>query len=229
MVTSTRDVTELKRAQDELVHQALHDPVTGLANRVLLMDRLAHALARMQRRPGQVVLLFVDLDRFKQINDSFGHGVGDQILVEVGRRLSTFSRHNDTVARFGGDEFVLIYDDVATDDVQPMVERVMASLSEPLGDENHELFVTTSIGVVVTSDPATVPEDLIRDADVAMHQAKARGRDRYQFFDPQFRERASDRYTVETELTRALERQQLRWSTSRCSPCGRNGSSGRRR
>jgi diguanylate cyclase (GGDEF)-like protein/PAS domain S-box-containing protein len=211
VVTSTREVTELKRAQDELSHQAVHDPVTGLANRVLLMDRLTQALARMQRRPSQMVLLVVDLDQFKQVNDTFGHSAGDKLLVEVGRRLTAFSRHNDTVARFGGDEFVLIYDDVPTDDdVHQVVGRVMRSLSEPMLDNGRELFVTASVGVVVTNDPLSVPENLIRDADAAMYQAKSRGRNCYQFFDPAFRERTSGRYTVETELARALERRQLR-------------------
>jgi diguanylate cyclase (GGDEF)-like protein/PAS domain S-box-containing protein len=211
VVTSTREVTELKRAQDELYHQAVHDPVTGLANRVLLMDRLAQALARMQRRPTQLVLLFIDLDQFKQVNDTFGHSAGDRLLVEIGRRLTGFSRHNDTVARFGGDEFVLIYDDVATDDdLHRVLARVMCSLAEPFLDGGRELFVTASVGVVVTSDSQASPDDLLRDADAAMYQAKASGRNCYQFFDPVFRERASSRYALETELARALERQQFR-------------------
>jgi diguanylate cyclase (GGDEF)-like protein/PAS domain S-box-containing protein len=211
VVTSPREVTELKRTQDELYHQAVHDRVTGLANRVLLMDRLTQALARMKRRPGQIVVLFVDLDQFKQVNDSFGHGAGDKLLSEIGRRLSGLSRHNDTVARFGGDEFVLLYDDVADDDdLHRLLTRVMRCLSEPFLDGGHELLVTASVGVVVTSDPQVAPDDLLRDAAAAMYQAKARGRNCYQFFDPQYRERASGRYTLETELARALERQQLR-------------------
>ncbi len=210
VVTSTREVTELKRAQDELYHQAVHDPVTGLANRVLLMDRLTQALTRMQRHPSQMVLLFIDLDQFKQVNDTFGHSVGDKLLVEIGRRLSMFSRPNDTVARFGGDEFVLIYDDVADDAIHGLLGRVMGSLSEPFLDGGRELFVTASMGVVVTTNPQAAADDLIRDADTAMYQAKAHGRNGYQFFDPEFRERLSGRYTLETELALALERKQLR-------------------
>ena len=211
VVTSTREVTELRRVQDAMSHQAVHDPVTGLANRVLLMDRLTQSLARMQRRPSQIALLSMDLDEFKQVNDTFGHSVGDRLLVEVGRRLTAFSRHNDTVARLGGDEFVLIYDDVGSDDdVHRVVDRVMRSLAEPYLDNGREVFVTASIGVVVTTDPHVLPENLIGDADAAMYQAKTRGRNRYQFADPEFRERAVGRYTVETELARALERGQLR-------------------
>jgi diguanylate cyclase (GGDEF)-like protein/PAS domain S-box-containing protein len=211
VVTSTREVTELTRVQDAMSHQAVHDPVTGLPNRVLLMDRLTQALARMQRRTSQIALLSINLDEFKQVNDTFGHSAGDRLLVEVGRRLTAFSRHNDTVARLGGDEFVLIYDDVGSDeDVNRLVDRVLRSLAEVHLDNGRELFVTASIGVVVTADPHVPAENLIRDADAAMYQAKTRGRNCYQFADPEFRERASGRYTVETELTRALDRGQLR-------------------
>ena len=211
VVTFTREVTELKRTQDELAHQAVHDPVTGLANRVLLVDRLNQALARMKRRPGRIVLLFVDLDQFKAINDTYGHGVGDKLLVETGRRLTAISRPSDTVARFGGDEFVLVLDEFCTDDdAHATAGRVVSSLCEPFIDNGHELFVTASVGLVVTTDPLATAEDLVRDADAAMYQAKARGRNCYQFFDPELRDRAAKRYAVEADLAQALEHHQLR-------------------
>jgi diguanylate cyclase (GGDEF)-like protein/PAS domain S-box-containing protein len=211
VVTSTREVTELKRTQDELAHQAVHDPVTGLANRVLLVDRLNHALARMKRRPGRLVLLFIDLDQFKAVNDTYGHGVGDKLLVEAGRRLIAISRPSDTVARFGGDEFVVVLDEFCTDDdAHAAAARVVSSLGEPFVNNGHELFVTASVGLVVTTDPTATAEDLVRDADAAMYQAKARGRNCYQFFDPELRDKAARRYAVETDLARALEHGQLR-------------------
>ncbi len=211
VVTSTREVTELKRTQDELAHQALHDPVTGLANRVLLLDRLHGALARMKRRPGRIVLLFIDLDQFKAINDTYGHGVGDKLLVETGRRLTAIVRPCDTVARFGGDEFVVVLDEFCTEEhAHATADRVVDSLSAPFFDNGHELFVTASVGLVVTTDPSATGEDLVRDADAAMYQAKARGRNCYQFFNPELRDRAAKRYAVEADLARALERRQLR-------------------
>lgn len=211
VVASTREVTELRRAQDRLAHQAVHDPVTGLANRVLLMDRLGQSLRRLERHPGQIALLFVDLDQFKEVNDTCGHGVGDRLLVEVGNRLSALSRPNDTVARFGGDEFVLLCDELGADeDLRGVAGRVVRGLSEPFVDDGHELYVTGSVGVVATTDPYAVAEDLVRDADAAMYQAKERGRNRFQFFDADLRDLAAARYAVETDLSRALERDQFR-------------------
>jgi diguanylate cyclase (GGDEF)-like protein/PAS domain S-box-containing protein len=211
VVASTREVTELKAAQSKLAHQAVHDPLTGLANRVLLTDRLTRALLRMERQPGRIALLFVDLDHFKEVNDTHGHDAGDRILVEVGDRLSEIARRIDTVARFGGDEFVLLCSELGSDDdVRVVADRVVRGLSEPFMDGGFEQHITASVGVVMTCDPYASPESLVRDADAAMYQAKERGRNHYQFFDAGLRDRAVAKSTVESELALALDRGQFR-------------------
>ncbi len=139
----------------------MHDPLTGLANRVLLTDRLTRALLRMERQPGRLALLFVDLDHFKDVNDAHGHEAGDRILVEVGERLTEIARRIDTVARFGGDEFVLLCDKLNTDDdVRVVADRVVRGIAEPfdVGD-GVALHVTASVGVVMTSDPYTTSRE----------------------------------------------------------------------
>jgi diguanylate cyclase (GGDEF)-like protein/PAS domain S-box-containing protein len=211
VVASTREVTELKRAQSKLAHQAVHDPLTGLANRVLLTDRLTRALLRMERQPGRIALLFVDLDHFKEVNDTHGHDAGDRILIEVGERLSEIARRIDTVARFGGDEFVLLCGELGSDDdVRVVADRVVRGLREPFMDGGFEQHITASVGVVMTCDPYASPDSLVRDADAAMYQAKERGRNHYQFFDAGLRDRAVAKYTVESELAVALDRGQFR-------------------
>jgi diguanylate cyclase (GGDEF)-like protein/PAS domain S-box-containing protein len=211
VVASTREVTELRRAQNDLAHQAVHDPLTGLANRVLLVDRLQHALAQLERAPGYVALLFVDLDHFKDINDTYGHDTGDRVLVEVGRRLSSLPRRNDTVGRFGGDEFIVLCDQLRSeDDVRVIAERIVQRLVEPFIDGGRELSITASVGVVVTNDQYAVGEELLRDADVAMYQAKQSGRKRYQFFDAALRDREAARHAIEVDLIYALEHDQFR-------------------
>jgi diguanylate cyclase (GGDEF)-like protein/PAS domain S-box-containing protein len=211
VVASTREVTELRRVQSKLAHQAVHDPLTGLANRVLLVDRLTQALLRMERQPGQLALLFIDLDHFKVINDTHGHETGDRLLVEIGERLTGIARRLDTVARFGGDEFVLLCDRLRTDeDVRVVADRIVRGIGEPFFSDGIELNVTASVGVVMTSDPYAGCENLVRDADAAMYQAKERGRDHYQFFDAGLRDRAVAKNAVGWELAKALERGQFR-------------------
>jgi len=211
IVCCTRDVTELLRAQSELAYRALHDPVTGLANRTLLLDRLGEALLRMERRPGQMAILFVDLDHFKEINDAYGHDVGDKLLVQVGARLTALSRRIDNVARFGGDEFVLLTDTLRTaDDVCTIADRIVRSLSEPFIVDGRELYISASVGVSMTGDTQVDSESLVRNADAAMYQAKERGRNNYQFFDADLRDRAARKYAIETQLVHALARNQFR-------------------
>jgi diguanylate cyclase (GGDEF)-like protein/PAS domain S-box-containing protein len=207
---STRELTAQKRAEQALAHQALHDAVTGLANRVLFADRLAQALVRMERQPGRIAVLFVDLDHFKDVNDSLGHGVGDWLLNEVGNRLRRASRRIDTVARFGGDEFVLLCDKLrAEEDVRLVADRIVRALYEPFVRDGLNLRISGSVGIVVTDSPSANPSDLVRDADAAMYQAKERGRNRFQFFEPSIRDKANARHTLEAELRLALERDEF--------------------
>jgi diguanylate cyclase (GGDEF)-like protein/PAS domain S-box-containing protein len=206
LVMST-DITALKRSEAELAHQALHDPLTGLANRALLLDHLATALAQSRRRPEPLAVLFLDLDRFKVINDSLGHGAGDQLLVEVGRRLERSLRSGDTVARIGGDEFVMLLPDVSNaDEAVTIAERVLRTVRGPVVLDGDEVFTTASIGIAVAGGGAdTTADSLLRDSDTAMYRAKARGRDRLEIFDEELRTQATTRLQLEMFLRRAVE------------------------
>jgi diguanylate cyclase (GGDEF)-like protein/PAS domain S-box-containing protein len=205
----TRDITAQVKAERALAYQVLHDPVTGLANRFSLMDRLKQALLAMERLPGRLAVLFVDLDHFKEVNDSFGHEAGDQLLVEVGRRLSHVSRRADTVARLGGDEFVVLCTSLHNDDdVSLIAERIVAGVRAPYLKEGNELAVTCSVGVYVTGDPQSEPEDLLRGADEAMYEAKQSGRNRHRTFNPTDHITSSTSH-LKSELARALERREL--------------------
>ncbi|HEY0871312.1 MAG TPA: EAL domain-containing protein, partial [Acidothermaceae bacterium] len=208
-----RDLTDRKRAEDALAAQAVQDPLTGVANRVLLVDRLQQALVRLERHPGRLAVMFLDVDRFKVINDSVGHGAGDALLVEIARRLELTARRSDTVARFGGDEFVVLCEQVAAlEDAAVMAGRITRALAEPFAYANQIIHITASIGIAVTDDPLTPPASLIRDADAAMYQAKDRGRGNgsFQFFDAGVRERAVARMEIDGQLRHAIERAEFR-------------------
>ncbi|MCU1675287.1 MAG: hypothetical protein JWM93_45 [Frankiales bacterium] len=208
-----RDLTDRKRAEEALALQAVQDPLTGLANRVLLVDRLGQALVRLERQPGRLAVIFLDLDRFKVINDSLGHAAGDALLIEVARRLRVAARRSDTVARFGGDEFVMLCERLAADeDAAVIAGRISRALSDIFLYDDQIIRLTGSMGIAVASDPSTRPDGLIRDADAAMYQAKERGHGSgsYQFFDAGVRERAVARMTMEGELHLALERGEFR-------------------
>ncbi|HEX2700670.1 MAG TPA: EAL domain-containing protein [Acidimicrobiales bacterium] len=196
---------------EELRAQALRDPLTGLPNRTLLIDRLAHALHRLRRRQGAVAVLFCDVDRFKVVNDSLGHHAGDELLVAVAHRIESGLRAGDTATRFGGDEFVVVCEDVR-DEVQAaaVAERLAASLAEPFLLRGEDIYVTASVGVAMSFDPDEDPRALVRDADAAMYEAKAQGRARCVVFDNPMRERAVARLEVENDLRRAIERGELR-------------------
>jgi diguanylate cyclase (GGDEF)-like protein len=198
---------ERKRAEVELAHQAMHDALTGLPNRALFYDRLGQALNRVGRQESAVAVLFLDLDRFKNINDSLGHGAGDKLLVAVAERLGRVLRGGDTAARFGGDEFVLLCEDVSGErQAIAIAERIAAELDAPFLIDNDEVFARTSVGIALATEMGARPEALIRDADAAMYRAKERGGGVYEVFDDQMRERAVRRMATENALHRALER-----------------------
>ena len=207
MVGSIHDVTERKALEQRLKHQALHDPLTGLPNRILFADRLDHALTRSERRDGSVVVLFLDLDNFKYVNDSLGHKAGDSLLVAVAGRLRALLRPEDTLARLGGDEFVALLEDVG-DRSQAMrvVERVGKGMRVPVLVDGRDVFVTASIGVAFSGSAEDRPEDLIRDADAAMYRAKESGKDHHAVFQPEMKDYSSRRLGLESDLRLALRR-----------------------
>jgi diguanylate cyclase len=206
-----RYAIERKFAEVQLSHQALHDPLTGLANRALLMERLAQALARTERRPSSVAVLFLDIDRFKTINDNFGHEVGDSVLACIGDRLRKALRPEDVASRFGGDEFVVLCEDLEDDrHVVTIANRIGRSISEPISLDAGEVVVTTSIGIAAARGIGDRPEVLLRNADAAVYRAKERGRDRLEFFDQRMRARLLSRSRRETELRHAIDAGELR-------------------
>ena len=206
---------ERKRAQAAeraLIHQAFHDTLTGLPNRALLDDRLGQALARRERRPLEIAVLFLDIDRLKWVNDSLGHAAGDQLLVTAAHRLTAVLRPGDTVARFGGDEFVVLCDDVGGEcEALVVAERLREALAAPFHLRDREIGLTASIGIALASSSThDSPDALLRDADAAMYRAKERGRDRVELFDDQMRSRAVARLETESMLRRAMDRDELR-------------------
>ena len=204
------DVSDQRAAEEKLLHQALHDPLTGLPNRRLLLDRLQQAIARSRRRGNYVAVLFLDLDRFKVINDSFGHATGDQVLMEVARRLQELTRSSDSLARLGGDEFVVLVEDMTDPDEAPAVaRRIEEALSLPMAVQpDVTVSITTSIGITVArsgDDPAA----LLRDADTALYRAKEQGRARHEVFGDHLRRRALRRMRTERELRAAVADERL--------------------
>jgi len=193
-----------------LERQALHDPLTKLPNRLLLMDRARQALSRLRRSNGPIALLFIDLDRFKAINDSLGHAVGDHLLISVSERLAEMLRDSDTVARLGGDEFVILAEDLDSDaEALAVAERVLHALEEPFQVGSAEVSMLASVGVSITHDPEAEPEDLLREADVAMYRAKGAGGHNLELFNEDLRREASARLKLEDRLDHALPRHEL--------------------
>jgi diguanylate cyclase (GGDEF)-like protein/PAS domain S-box-containing protein len=211
IVLNCRDISERKAFEEQLTHQAFHDPVTGLANRALFAERVRHAIARTRREHQSVAVVFLDLDDFKTINDSLGHAAGDEVLVEVAKRLATSVRASDTAARFGGDEFALLLEDIdGVQEAADTADRVLETLALPLRVAHKELSLRCSIGISVVSDGSPAgAEELIRDADAAMYRAKRDGKGSYRLFEPEMHEGVLARLELRTDLQRAIATEQL--------------------
>jgi len=209
MAGSQTDITGRKNAEAQLLYDAFHDALTGLPNRALFMDRLEHVIARAKRHPTYLYgVLFLDLDRFKVINDSLGHGIGDKLLVEVGQRLKSCLRPGDTVARLGGDEFSILLEDIAdAADAEEITHRIEQILSPHHTIRGNEIFTTQSIGIALRSDRYEWPEQILRDADIAMYEAKSKGKSRHEFFDTKMHASIIDRLQLESDLRIAVEHQ----------------------
>jgi diguanylate cyclase (GGDEF)-like protein/PAS domain S-box-containing protein len=207
-----RDISEHHATRQQIQHQALHDRLTGLPNRTLFLELLEHSVQRARRSPDyRFAVLFLDLDNFKIVNDSLGHHEGDKLLVNIAQRLRESIRASDMLARFGGDEFVILLDDL--DDyaeVDTLAQRIQQVLGPPFTINDHPITVSISIGVALGSDPLSQPADLLRDADTAMYRAKALGPGHYVIFDPTMHLSAVERLHTENELRRAIEHDELR-------------------
>ena len=205
------DITERKHYEEQLEHRAFHDPLTELPNRSLFMNRVEQGLARLDRRGKALAILFFDLDRFKVVNDTMGHEKGDALLQEIGKRLNMMLRPGDTAARFGGDEFTLLLEDLnGIDDARVITERLIEALQEPIDMEGREFEITASIGVAMSFSRHDRASDLLRNADIAMYRAKNKGKARYEVFDTKMSAAALSRLQLEIELRQAVKWEQLR-------------------
>jgi diguanylate cyclase (GGDEF)-like protein/PAS domain S-box-containing protein len=207
-VLNIRDVTDRKILEEQLRHQALHDPLTKLANRTRFADRLEHALVRHAESGNSLAVLFMDLDNFKAVNDSLGHAAGDVLLTQVAERVHACLRRGDTVARLGGDEFAILLEEVrSADETEAMCRRILASLNRPFDIEGKELIMGASIGVALSTPDATTDADtLLRNADVAMYAAKSQGKGCFRMFEPSMHVSMMERLELLADLQRALDR-----------------------
>jgi diguanylate cyclase (GGDEF)-like protein/PAS domain S-box-containing protein len=206
VVLNTRDVSERRRLEEQLTHQAFHDPLTGLANRALFRDRVSHALALAQRRGSPVTVLYLDLDDFKNVNDSLGHAEGDRLLIAAAERFLACARSADTVARLGGDEFAILIE--GADGREGLPERVAAAMSHPFSLSGNQVRVTVSIGVA-SATPGDIADDLLRNADMAMYAAKRHGKGRAETYESRMYADIRERLDLEATLRDAIERRQL--------------------
>ncbi|MCW8833783.1 MAG: EAL domain-containing protein [Colwellia sp.] len=203
-------MAERRKAEQQLYFEAHHDALTKLPNRAMFSDRLGYAIRHLKRHPNQrFAVLFIDLDRFKMINDTLGHHAGDLFLVEIANRLRACVRDNDVLARLGGDEFVILLDSLKSDDTEDVAERIISAIEKPYTIENNTLYSNASIGIAICSTQYKNADEILRDADAAMYQAKSLGRGRYVFFDESMREKLIATMTLEQELRLAIEQQQF--------------------
>jgi diguanylate cyclase (GGDEF)-like protein len=204
------DATERKTLEEQLAHRAFHDSLTDLPNRALFMDRLGHTLAQADRRGGKVAVLFVDLDNFKLVNDSLGHEAGDRLLVAMAERLRRCLRPGDTAARLGGDEFTILLEGVDMRDATRVAERVAEALRAPFDLEERQIFTSASIGIVLNTTNQDEPANLLRNADLALYQAKGSGKASYTVFDPGMSTHALEHLELGNDLRQALERDEFK-------------------
>ena len=206
----SQEINEFPRRLDQLIREAFRDALTGLPNRALFMDRLSHALTRAERGGANLAVLFLDLDRFKILNETLGHEVGDRLLLEVGHRITSCLRPEDTVARLGGDEFALLLEDTADlSGATAMAERVSAEIQRPFIVDGRDVLISASIGIALTGVGSMQPDEVLRNADLAMYQAKAEGRARYELYQPGLSISTRERLDLQSDLRTAGARQEL--------------------
>ena len=204
------DITQRKESQERIQYLAHYDSLTGLPNRILLADRMKIAIGNAARYSKRLALLFVDLDRFKLVNDSLGHEIGDKLLKVAAERMQSTIRHIDTISRLGGDEFIVLLSQIAAaEDAARVAEKLIAAVSQPYRIEEHELLLTASVGISIYPDSGTEANSLLRNADASMYSAKEAGRNRYRFYSEDLTSRVTERLSLERDLRRAIERDEI--------------------
>ena len=209
VILTTRDITDRRELETRLAHQAFHDELTGLANRALFNDRVKHALAVAEREYGSVAVLFLDLDDFKEVNDSLGHQAGDELLVETARRIEVCLRQGDTVARLSGDEFGVLLERATSESATGVAERVLERLRDRVAIVGQEVFLRASIGVALSDTDGRTAEELLRNADTAMYRAKASGKSSFALFKQSMHAAALMRLELRSELESAVGRGEM--------------------